>query len=114
SNAEVTPAMLQQRVALSAPLEHLTCARPKGTTRRSETGRKERLLSTVTLSLVLLEEHRQIHAVLLKPFRESRPDASSAKASNYLAVRIRTGTLELEELLHSDRLAFHSSDFRNR
>src|SRR5687767_6728657 len=68
-----------------------------------------------TLDLHLLEEDAwQLHATRFEFFCESRTDTGGLKATNHLALPVYSGTLELEDLLHGDSLAFHAGDLGNR
>src|SRR5215207_4882528 len=65
---------------------------------------------SLPFSNLFKEDSRQLHAVLLQPLREARADAGRAVAADDPAVLVHALALEVEDLLHRDRLALHAGD----
>src|ERR1043166_3420146 len=63
---------------------------------------------------LLKEDSWQLQSAGFESFCKTRTNTSWTKATDYLSLRINTGPLVLENLLHRDRLAFHSGNFGNR
>src|SRR5215210_7556680 len=59
------------------------------------------------ISLHLLEhDARHLQAASLEPFGEARANSRGAETTNHTTLTINARALELENLLHRDRLAF--------
>src|SRR5688572_16239636 len=79
-----------------------------------ERAQTEKLKRKSAFDLCLLkEDSRQLQSAGLEALREAGTNTSWTKAANHLSLSINPCAFKLEYLLHSDRLAFHSGNFRN-